>query len=948
MLELLERVGELEIVQALLDDCVAGEGSFLVVEGPAGIGKSSLLAAGRARAGAAGLSVLQARGSELEQAFAYGLVRQLFEPVVPREPTERATVFREAAARATRVFDPDVDDTPAGGDEAFALVHGLYWLSINVSESRPLLLVVDDLQWADNASLRWLGYLTRRIEGHPIGVLAAARPSADEDPLLRELLTDRATTVVRPNTLSTTAVATLARSVLGSKAEEAFSLACHAATDGNPLLVSELLRTLAADAVPPTAASVPIVEKTAPDAITRSVNVRLSRLSDDAQAVAAAVAVLGDGADLGSVAQMAGLDHTALAAAAAALSRADLFGPGTPPRFMHPLVRNAVYERIRPDDRLQHHARAAKLLASTAAPGEAIAAQLLHAPPRAVHGATENLIGAARQATARGAPDSAATYLTRALEETVDDAERLDLLVELAEAEFSLGRAAALVRLREAVALAPDVERRTFVRRKLAGALFWWRRPDDAIEVLEAALAEQPAADDLTRHVEAELLAITVRRRRLQTDVHERLDSLEPDTEGGPGTLLLLGLRAYLDAVRGTQRVRAIADARRAIDAWSSDIHRWPSIAYGPVLYVLLFGDELDEVFRHADTATEAAREQAHVFAFANAMSFRARMRYLRAELHDAEADARLARDALGDQDILLAPYLVGQLAEVLVERGADEEAADLVGDFDLGPVDELSRTPLLRARGAVAAARGDHGRALGDALQVGEILEGLGHRNPAVSSWRSDAALAHFFLGAEGDAGDLARRELELAREWGAPRALGRALRVVGLIEAGEKGIGPLRTAVEVLEDAPARLEYLYALTQLGAALRRASRRAEAREPLRRALDLAERGGATRVAELAHAELVATGARPRRRRVSGVDALTPSERRIAAMAASGLSNREIAQSLFVTLRTVEMHMSSVFRKLGVKGRTELPAALAGAGASDIASSRDVTARTRL
>ncbi len=122
MLELLEREGELEIVQALLDACVAGEGSFLVVEGPAGIGKSSLLAAGRARAGAAGLSVLQARGSELEQAFAYGLVRQLFEPVVPREPTERATVFREAAARATRVFDPDVDDTPAGGDEAFALV----------------------------------------------------------------------------------------------------------------------------------------------------------------------------------------------------------------------------------------------------------------------------------------------------------------------------------------------------------------------------------------------------------------------------------------------------------------------------------------------------------------------------------------------------------------------------------------------------------------------------------------------------------------------------------------------------------------------------------------------------------------------------------------------------------------------------------------------------------
>jgi DNA-binding CsgD family transcriptional regulator/tetratricopeptide (TPR) repeat protein len=942
--ELLEREGELEIVQALLDACVAGEGSFLVVEGPAGIGKSSLLAAGRARAGAAGLSVLQARGSELEQAFAYGLVRQLFEPVVPREPTERATVFREAAARATRVFVPDVDDTPAGGDEAFALVHGLYWLTINVSESRPLLLVVDDLQWADNASLRWLGYLTRRIEGHPIGVLAAARPSADEDPLLSELLTDRATTVVRPNTLSTTAVATLARSVVSEHAEEAFSLACHAATGGNPLLVHELLRTLAAEAVPATAASVPIVETTAPDAVTRSVNVRLSRLGDDAQAIAAAVAVLGDGAEPNSVAQMAELDPTALAAAAAALSRAHLFAPGTPPRFVHPLVRNAVYKSIAPSDRLQHHARAAELLASTAAPAETIAAQLLNAPPRTVHGAIENLVDAAKNAAARGAPDSAATYLARALDEPVDDAQRLGLLVELAEAELDLGRATALARLREAVALAPDVERRTFVRRKLARALFWWRRPDEAIEVLEAAVAEQPAADDLTRHVEAELLAIAVRSRRLQTDVHERLDSLEPDTGGGPGALLLLGLRAYLDAVRGRQRVRAVADARRAIAAAPSDIRRTASWAYGPALYVLLFGDELDELIGHFDAVTEAAREESHVFAFANAVSFRARVRYLRAELYDAEADARLARDTQRDQDVIIAPYLVGLLAEVLIERRADEEAADLVGHFDLGPVDELSRTPLLRARGALAAARGDHRRALAEALQVGEILEALGYRNPAVSSWRSDAALAHFFLGAEGDAHDLASQEIELAREWGAPRALGRALRVVGLIETGEEGIGRLRNALEVLEDSSARLEYLYALTQLGAALRRANRRAEAREPLRRALDLAERGGATRVAELAHAELVATGARPRRRRASGVDALTPSERRIAAMAASGLSNREIAQGLFVTLRTVEMHMSSVFRKLGVKGRTELPAALAGAGAFDAASSRGGTA----
>ncbi len=922
-------------MQALLDACVAGEGSFLVVEGPAGIGKSSLLAAGRARAGAAGLAVLGARGSELEQAFAYGLVRQLFEPVVARAGTrERATVFREAAAHAKRVFDPEIDETPASGDETFALLHGLYWLAVNVSESRPLLFVIDDLQWADVASLRWLGYLTRRLQGHSIGVLAAARPSADEHPLLSELLADRATIIVRPQTLSTTAVASLVRSIVGAHADEAFWLACHAATGGNPLLVHELLRTLAAHAVPPTAASASIVAGIAPDAVARSVNVRLSRLSDDAKAVAAAVAVLGDGADPGSVAQMARIDHAVVVAAVAALSRADLFAPGTPLRFVHPLVRNAAYERITPDDRVRQHARGAKLLAATAAPAEAIAAQLLHTPPRAVNDAVESLYEAARQAAARGAADSAATYLARALEEPVEHAQRVDLLLELAEAEFGIGRASQLAHLREALALASDDAQRTLVRLKLARALFWWRREDEAIEVLEAALAEQPAGDELTRRLEADLLAIAVRNPRLQATVQERLDSLDLDGEQGSGARLLLGMRAYIDATRGTNRPRAVANAEHALAGLSREREEAPSIAYGPALFVLLFADRLDEVLRLADAESAETRERGHVLAFANALVFRAHVQYLRAALDDAEADLRLASAALPGEDVVIAPFLAGVLSIVLVERGAHEEATRLLQGFDLGSLDELSKTPLLRGRVAVAAALGDHHRALADALHAGEIFEELGHRNPAASSWRSDAALAHFFLGAEGDARELARQELELARAWGAPRALGRALRVVGLIETGQEGLAHLRRAVEVLENSPARLEHLYALTQLGSALRRGNRRAEARDHLRRALDLALRAGASRIADLAHAELVATGARPRRRRLSGIDALTSSERRIAEMAASGLSNREIAQALFVTLRTVEMHMSSVLRKLGVKARTQLPAALAAAGTS--------------
>ena len=181
-----------------------------------------------------------------------------------------------------------------------------------------------------------------------------------------------------------------------------------------------------------------------------------------------------------------------------------------------------------------------------------------------------------------------------------------------------------------------------------------------------------------------------------------------------------------------------------------------------------------------------------------------------------------------------------------------------------------------------------------------------------------------------------MARAEVELARAWGAPRTLGRSLRILGLIEGSSEGTERIREAVSLLKDSPAQLEHAYALTDLGAALRRGNQRADARDFLRAGLELAQRLGATVLADRAHEELVATGARPRRLVLGGVDSLTPSERRIAAMAAEGLSNREIAQALFVTLRPVAMHLSNAFRKLDVSSRTQLPGALASSAAEAV------------
>jgi DNA-binding CsgD family transcriptional regulator len=235
----------------------------------------------------------------------------------------------------------------------------------------------------------------------------------------------------------------------------------------------------------------------------------------------------------------------------------------------------------------------------------------------------------------------------------------------------------------------------------------------------------------------------------------------------------------------------------------------------------------------------------------------------------------------------------------------------------------------LLSSRARLRLLNGDLAGGLEETLDARLHFEAVGGRNPAFMPWRSQAALALHALGKRDEARRLSQEELELARTWAAPRALGAALRAAGLIEGGKQGLALLDEAVAVLADSPAKLEQAKARTELGAALRRANRRSQAREQLRRAVELATICGAAPLAARAETELLATGARPRRIALSGLESLTPSERRVAEMAAEGPTNREIAQTLFITPKTVEVHLSSVYRKLGISARSQLPAALA-------------------
>ncbi|MDN5860575.1 MAG: AAA family ATPase, partial [Pseudonocardia sp.] len=386
---LLEREREIATIDGAVRRVVDGQACVLLLEGPAGIGKSGLLAEARRRAQSADMRPLVARGGALERAFPFGVVRQLFEPAL-LDGAARARALTGAAAAAREVFDTIVEpgDASPAPDPSFASLHGLYWLTVNIAADGPLAIVVDDLHWCDGASLRFLAYLVHRLDGLPVLVAATLRPAerAVDAAVLGELTGDPAAVSVRPRPLSERATAELLGRRLGADAgatvDPTFAAACHVATGGNPLLVHELVRALAAEGARPDAAHLGLVTNIDPRSAARSVLVRLARLPEAAAAMARAAAMLGDGADLSLVAELAGVGEQSRGPAADALVRAEILRDEPLVGFVHPLVRDAVHHDVPPAARAQAHERAAHLLAGRFAPVEQVAAHLLHVPPR--------------------------------------------------------------------------------------------------------------------------------------------------------------------------------------------------------------------------------------------------------------------------------------------------------------------------------------------------------------------------------------------------------------------------------------------------------------------------------------------------------------------------------------------------------------------------------------
>ncbi|GEL19091.1 helix-turn-helix transcriptional regulator [Pseudonocardia asaccharolytica] len=925
---LLERDAELRALDAVIAAAMAGRGGALLVEGAAGIGKTRLLDLAAARAAEHGMRVLTARAGPLERDFAFGVVRMLLEPALSRSDPDRRARLLEGAARWAA---PVLDGPTAGvSTDTAATLHGLHWLVAALAEERPLLLAADDLHWADAASLRALAYLLRRAAALPLLLALATRPAepgAGSD-LLQELAADPLTTTLHPGPLSLAATEQLVRTVLGEP-EPAFTEVCHDVAAGNPLLLGALLRSLHAAGVAPVEATTAAVRDRAPAIVATFVLPRLRHLPPPAAAAARALALLGPGATLRHVAAVARLHPDHAATAVDQLTAVELLVADPPLRFAHPLLAQAVVEHMPAGERHAAHRAAARELAADAAPPEAVAAHVMLVEPLRDDWVVERLRAAADAALGKGAPQAAVSYLERALAEPPSPRLRAEVLFELGSAQTHLGPAQGLSRLEEALALTAEPDTRARVALRLARGLETaWELPR-ALAVLQRAVTEadaEPGVDPgLRLLLEAEFVGLARSRPETRAAALDRLRLLapraRPDSTAG---CILLAVSAMETLQRPGRSAEAVAQAERALAGLGR-------IEAGPfttgVLYlaapVLAAAGELDAAFRVADAAVADARERVAHIELGAALASRADMGFRRGALLDAEADARLAQDMICEFGVVYPrPLVLGFLLPVLVARGQLATAEQELCALEAG----RNHVHLLLGAGRLRMAQDRPAEALEHLLAAGRRLATRDWTHPGLIPWETDAALAYHRLGRLEQARELADSALAAARRYAAPVATGVALRTAGLVDGS---LDALREAVDVLAGTAARLEHAHALVEFGAALRRSGHRADAREPLRAGLDIAHRCAATVLSARATEELLAAGARPRRPHRTGVEALSPSERRVARLAADGLSNREIAQALFVTAKTVEVHLSACYRKLGIASRGELGCTMA-------------------
>ncbi len=910
----------------------------MAIEGPPGIGKSSLVSSCLALAQAREMYTISVRATELERSYPYGIVRQTADTVtLGKSEEERAALFTGAAKLALPILDPASAEEIDNPELMYQRLHGLYWLIANLARQQPLVISVDDAQWADEASMAAERFLSLRIADLPMVLLLGVR-TAEVGQLavpLAEILADPATTSIRPGPLSTEGAGARIQALLGSS-DPAFAAACHHATGGNPFLLEQLVSEIRAEGIEPTAASADRVASLGPDTVRASVLLRLERLPSAGGPVARALAILGEhDVALRDVSTLAEVPEDAAAEALAELERSGLVTGAPHLRFTHPILRAAIEDDMPAVERSRAHEQAARMLADRDADPVAVAAHLLVCDPGQGAWARAALRSAARRAEALGDPSASVKYLERAVLERPEPDELGEILFELGLASAHAGDPDAADHLERAAQAGGPTRLRalhwTAVLDLMAG------RATKAADVLEHALSDvheesEDAKPLLETLIAAGLESATVRRR-----LGDIFDYLE-EPRGAPQTdfeRFALITQAFISVVERADAARANDLIHRALaveeHGYYQSVMR-ASVGRPMPAFVLTLLERFDESRDILDRLVRAAREYGDRSAAGVFLAERAWTRYRAGNAEGAEADAaealRIARDATRARGHAPIAASVAVLAGMERERPFEELEAIVAALPPAGDPDTVVQDDLALARAWLMLTQGD-ARGAADVALTLDRADSWGCSSPTLLPWRSVASVALAKLGEEERALELAQEELRLAQELGTPRAVGIAQRAVALAGPADERQAGLEAAVATLENGTAKLELARVTCELGAELRRSGERSAARDVLRRAHALAAECGGTALANRAKDELSRSGARLIREPASGVEALTPSEVRVAELAAEGLTNREVAQALFVSEKTVETHLGRVYRKLDIKSRHALPGALA-------------------
>jgi len=934
--EILERDSELDRIAAALDSASKGAGTVIVIEGVAGIGKTRLVRETRELAQLRGFGRLQATGDETETSMAWGVVRQMVERSVSRYSGQvRDAILAGPAGAALQALDVAPEAT-AGDAEIARTLHALWWVAIDLSSSRPLLITVDDAQWADQPSLRFLGYLARRVADLPIALVVATRPPTGGTGPLTELTVAPYVERMLPEALSPTAVAAFHTPDGVVPCAEVVQ-AMHAACGGNPFLTGALLDELV-DAghnvsLPATAAA---ITGLGPATISRAM---LSRLSEQALTLAGAAAVLGLAASPWLAGQVARLGPEELTPAVDALVRANVLVGGVDGlTFVHPVIREATLAALGPLQEAALHGRAVAELHARHAPPRQLAPHLLAAPVGTLPDAADLLGQAAAESVAAGDHVVAAACLERALTERPGDTA---IRERLGRALLRAGRPdAARAHLRDAAATAADLRHTAELLAAASTATHQLEGPETAVAELVTTLDTWPSLDDAPARLVLEarlgmLRSFVPAQRRIAADHLRQFVGLTGATPEERTLLALLGQRGRYHSdphqeVADYAR-RALADGALFDDAARGD----GLVSWVLAMMSLISADGVEEGRAEIERARLRVNRGGSPVDYAIVLNASMLLAWRTGDVVGTETDAEsvlaaIRHEPLGPEVLSLRATATNFACFTAMERRDLPAATALLAELDATRGD-LHVVPLIwlhEIRSRVSLAADDPHGALRHLDVLRRELDDAG-ADPASLAWRLPAAIAYSRIGEDEKARAALAEHVDLARRWGSPTDVGAALRVAARFEAeAEVRSEKLADAVGVLERAHDRLEHAKSLVDQAETWRALGRRTDAREGLTNAAAIAAGCGAPALQKRIAEALEAIGDRPRRVISLGAESLTASERRVASLASSGRSNRDIAQELFVSPKTVENHLGRVYTKLGIGNRRELAGAL--------------------